>query len=60
LRSDGKKVPLSPVEREIIVCAVEQAVNDAATQFSETNRDIQEKFTDTLAHDLRWSITAQK
>jgi len=52
--------PLSAVEREVIVCAVEQAVNDAATQFSETLRDIQEKFTNMLAHDLRGPITVSK
>ncbi|MEO5668095.1 MAG: HAMP domain-containing sensor histidine kinase [Bdellovibrionota bacterium] len=51
---------LSPVEREVIVCAVEQAVNDAATQFSDTFRDINEKFTNTLAHDLRGPITVAK
>ena len=52
-----EEAPLSPIEREVIVCAVEQAVNDAATQFSESVRDVQEKFTQTLAHDLRGPIT---
>src|SRR5690606_32735949 len=42
-----EEVPLTPVEREIIVASIEQAVNDAATQFSETLRDIQEKLTHT-------------
>jgi signal transduction histidine kinase len=51
---------LSALEREIIVAAVEQAVNDAATEFSETLRDIQERLTSTLAHDLRGPITAAK
>ncbi len=51
---------LSPTEREVIVCGVEQAVNDAATEFSETFRDIHEKLTNTLAHDLRGPITAAK
>jgi signal transduction histidine kinase len=55
-----QKNPLSPVEREVIVCAVEQAVNDAATQFSETVRDIQERYTYTLAHDLRGPLGAAK
>jgi signal transduction histidine kinase len=54
------EAPLSPLEREVIVCAVEQAVNDAATEFSDTLSDIQEKFTHTLAHDLRGPITAAK
>jgi signal transduction histidine kinase len=54
------EAPLSPNEREVIVCAVEQAVNDAATRFSENLRDIQERFTHTLSHDLRGPITAAK
>jgi signal transduction histidine kinase len=53
-------VPLTPIEREVIVCAVEQAVNDAATEFSQTLNDIQETFTNALAHDLRGPITATK
>ena len=52
--------PLSPVAREVIVCAVEQAVNDAATEFSAIYSDIQERFTNTLAHDLRGPISAAK
>ncbi len=30
------EAPLSSIEREIIVCSIEQAVNDAATKFSDT------------------------
>lgn len=45
--------PLTPVEREVIVCSVEQAVNDAATEFSETVNDLQNTISNTLAHDLR-------
>ncbi len=52
------EAPLSPLEREVIVCAIEQAVNDAASKFSETHRDVQEIFIQTLAHDLRGPITA--
>jgi len=52
--------PLSVVEREVIVCAVEQAVNDAATEFSQTLNDIQETFTQALAHDLRGPVTSSK
>ena len=55
-----EEAPLSSDEREIIICAVEQAVNDAATEFSDTLHDLQEKFTYTLAHDLRNPITAAK
>jgi K+-sensing histidine kinase KdpD len=53
-------VPLSSTEMEIITCAVEQAVNDAATEFSSTLADVQEKLSATLAHDLRNPLTAIK
>lgn len=52
--------PLSPIEREVIICAIEQSVNDAATQFSETLRNIQEKLASTLTHDLRAPILVAK
>jgi signal transduction histidine kinase len=55
-----EEAPLNDVEREIIVCSVEQAVNDAATQYSETLRDIQEQLTQTLAHDLRNPLQVAK
>jgi len=51
---------LTPVEREVIVCSVEQAVNDAATQFSDTLRDFQDQLSHTLAHDLRNPLTTLK
>ena len=54
------EAPLSAIEREVIVCAIEQAVNDAATEFSDSLRNIQERFTHTLAHDLRGPITTSK
>jgi signal transduction histidine kinase len=52
--------PITDTEREIIICAVEQAVNDAATEFSDTLNKLQEKFTYTLAHDLLTPITSAK
>jgi signal transduction histidine kinase len=52
--------PLTDVEREVIVCSIEQAVNDAATEFSDTLRDMQEQLSQTLAHDLRSPIAAAK
>lgn len=55
-----EEVELTSVEREVIVCAIEQAVNDAATQFSETLRLIQERLAATLTHDLRGPITSAK
>lgn len=52
--------PLGVRERDIIVASTEQAVNDTATQFSQTLRDIQELFMVTLTHDLRAPITIVK
>lgn len=51
---------LTSVEREVIVCSVEQAVNDAATQFSDTLRDFQDHLSHTLAHDLRNPLSTVK
>ncbi|HXH29265.1 MAG TPA: ATP-binding protein [Bacteriovoracaceae bacterium] len=36
-----EEAPLSTVEREVIVCSIEQAVNDAATQFSESLKEVE-------------------
>lgn len=55
-----EEAPLSPIEREIIVCSVEQAVNDAATQFSTTLAEVQEQLTRALAHDLRSPLMVAK
>lgn len=49
--------PLNPLEREVIVCAIEQAVNDAATQFNTTIETVQEELAATLTHDLRGPLT---
>jgi signal transduction histidine kinase len=56
----GEEAPLTPVEMEVITCSIEQAVNDAATEFSDTLRDIQEKLLATLAHDLRSPLTSAR
>ncbi|WOD37440.1 HAMP domain-containing sensor histidine kinase [Nodosilinea sp. E11] len=55
-----KETPLSPRARDIIIDSIEQAVNDAATQFSDTLRDIQEMFMVTLTHDLRGPVNVVK
>lgn len=55
-----KEQVLTPVEREVIVCSIEQAVNDAATEFSDTSRDFQDHLSHTLAHDLRNPLTTVK
>lgn len=54
------EAPLTLTEREVIVCSVEQAVNDAATQYSNTLREIQEQLTQTLAHDFRNPLAVAK
>lgn len=55
-----KEELLSPVEREVIISSIEQAVNDAATEFSDTLKFIQENLSNALAHDLRTPISAAK
>ena len=50
--------PLIGVERDIILDSIEQAVNDAAVKFSEVHSDIQQRFINTLTHDLRSPLTA--
>jgi signal transduction histidine kinase len=54
------EAPLTSIQMEIITCSIEQAVNDAATEFSDTLRDIQGNLTATLAHDLRNPLTSAK
>jgi signal transduction histidine kinase len=55
-----EEAPLGVRERDIIIDSIEQAVNDAATQFSQTLRDIQDLFIVTLTHDLRGPINVVK
>lgn len=55
-----EEAPLGTRERDIIIDSIEQAVNDAATQFSQTLQDIQELFMVTLTHDFRGSINIVK
>ncbi len=55
-----EEAPLGVRDRDIIIGSIEQAVNDSATQFSETLRDIQELFMVTLTHDLRSPINVVK
>ncbi|MBA2405107.1 MAG: sensor histidine kinase [Bdellovibrionales bacterium] len=62
--------PLNQIEREIIICSIEQAVNDAATQFSESlsslndqlneEKQLRDKFVASLSHDLRTPLTTIK
>jgi len=55
-----EEAPLEPRARDIIIDSIEQAVNDAATQFSDTLQDLQELFTVTLTHDLRGPLNVIK
>ncbi|MDZ4662536.1 MAG: HAMP domain-containing sensor histidine kinase [Pseudomonadota bacterium] len=57
LEKDG---PLNETQRNIIYDSLEQAVNDAAVEFSEIHADIQQKFINTLTHDLKTPIAAAK
>lgn len=53
-------IPLSAVEREIVTDLTEQAVNDAATEFSATVREVNELFIETLSHDMRNPLAAAR
>lgn len=55
-----EEAPLGVRERDIIIDSIEQAVNDAATQFSQTLHEIQELFMVTLTHDLRGPLNVVK
>ena len=57
LEMDG---PLQELPRDIILDSIEQAVNDAAVRFSEIHSEIQQKFVNTLTHDLKNPIAAAK
>jgi signal transduction histidine kinase len=50
LETDG---PMPTISRDIVLDGIEQAVNDAVVEFTEVQADIQQKFFDTLTHDLR-------
>src|SRR6185503_13222675 len=50
--------PLMAAERDIILDSIEQAVNDAAVKFAEVHSDIQQRFINTLTHDLKNPLTA--
>lgn len=52
--------PLPIAARDIILNSIEQIVNDAATEFSESARNFQEHFSLTVTHDLRTPIAAAK
>jgi signal transduction histidine kinase len=51
---------LTSTEREVMICSIEQAVNDAATQFSDSLKDYQDHLSHTLVHDLRNPLTVAK
>lgn len=55
-----EEISLSLKEREVITDLIEQAVNDAAAEFSKTQKAVIEQFTATLTHDLRNPMTAAK
>lgn len=55
-----EEVPLTVLEREVIVCSIEQAVNDAATEYSNILKGLKERISSTLTHDLRNPLTSTK
>jgi len=65
-----EELPLSTVEREVIVCSIEKAVNDAATEFSDyitslndelsEEKILRDKFVTSLTHDLRTPLATIK
>ena len=57
LESEG---PVTQAQRDIILDSIEQAVNDAAVEFCGIHAEIQQKFINTLTHDLKTPITAAK
>lgn len=58
LEEDEEEVPKQA--RDVILNSIEQMVNDAATEFSESARNFQEHFTATVTHDLRTPVATTK
>jgi signal transduction histidine kinase len=52
--------PLPKPARDIVLDAIEQAVNDAVVEFTRVLADIQQKFFDTLTHDLRTPVAVAR
>ncbi len=46
--------------RDIVLDSIEQAVNDAVVEFTEVQADIQQKFFDTLTHDLQTPVAVAR
>ncbi len=57
LEADG---PLTEESRDIVLDSIEQAVKDAVVEFIEVHGDIQQKFIDTLTHDLKTPISVAR
>jgi len=55
-----EEAPLTDFELEVIISSIEQAVNDAATEYSDTLKGLKDKMTNTLTHDLRNPLTSTK
>lgn len=53
LEADG---PLARDARDIVLDSIEQAVNDAAVEFTERQTDVQQTFIHGLTHDLKTPI----
>ena len=57
LESEG---PMPTIAPDIVLDAIEQAVNDAVVEFTEAQTDLQQKFFDTLTHDLRTPLAVAR
>jgi len=55
-----ENVELSIAQRDVIIDSIEQSVNDAATEFSDYLKEVQETLSRTLVHDLRSPLTIAK
>lgn len=55
-----ERQPLGQRERDLILDAIEQAVNDFATEFSRVLQGVQDQFVNTLTHDLRNPLSSIK
>ena len=52
--------PMPTISRDVVLAAIEQAVNDAVVEFTEVQADIQQKCFDTLTHDLRTPLAVAR
>ena len=52
------KSPLNKRERDLLISMIEAAVNKSATSFSDTLRNIRERFVSSLSHDFKTPVAS--